>query len=87
MDSWGVFDSCSEYKLLDRKPPRVNVDTKLQGDELEHLLVPQQDQERTFLLGDTSFGGWHGFQCIECFHFLDWRRVASKASINVSLSP
>jgi hypothetical protein len=39
--SGGFFGSCSESKLLDGESPCVTVDTELEGDVLDPLLVPE----------------------------------------------
>jgi hypothetical protein len=62
--SSSFFDSSGESKLLDGEPPHIVVGTELEGDRLDHLLVPEKDCEHSFLLGDNCLGGQHGFECI-----------------------
>jgi len=52
--------SCSESKLLDGELPNVTVHVGFEGHVLDHLLVPEQDQEHSLLFGDNSKEGQCG---------------------------
>jgi len=51
--------SCGKSKLLDGKPPHImmGVGVEFEDDKLDHLLVPEQDQDHSLLFGDNHFEG------------------------------